>query len=237
MNPYIAAALAEMHRVTVSDLEHPGDTALLPSSCRFLYSFISAFQARNVLEFGSGFSSLMIARAISQFEGGRLISIDDSETDSLSAKAEFENSGENVKAVFRTAPLRPRLYGPRLLLSYSLPKGLLGALGPFDLIFIDPPHKGKGRESVLYDVFPSLSTAGYVIIDDANGANAELMRIWDEAYGDAIKPVVLEGIGNGLGVIEKLADTEPFIPARNFLSCAADTIGESWQQLRLRRAR
>ncbi|HAH32469.1 MAG TPA: hypothetical protein DCL44_09185 [Elusimicrobia bacterium] len=211
MNQYISAALAEMDKIVISKLEHTGSRALDPSSCCFLAAFIRATGARKVLEFGSGFSSLMIAREIGAFEGNYLLSIDDSRYYSDLARESFENSGAQARVQFRVAPLRPKFYGSRLLLSYCLPKGLLEALGPFDLVLIDAPYNGCGREAVLYDAFPAVSPGGYIILDDANRENMEKadVRSWRAAYGDAIRPVLLEGIGKGLNVIEKLEDAHP----------------------------
>ncbi len=78
MNPYIASAVAEMDKVAVSRLEHPGSWALDPASCRFLAGFVRALGARRIIEFGSGFSTLTMAREISSREDNYLLSIDDS---------------------------------------------------------------------------------------------------------------------------------------------------------------
>ncbi len=130
MKPYIASAIAEMDRVTVSRLEHPGSWALDPASCRFLASFVRALGASRIIEFGSGFSTLIMAREIASREGNYLLSIDDSPHYSALAKKAFDTSDCQARVEFRVAPLRPKIYGSRLLLSYSLPKGLLEALGP-----------------------------------------------------------------------------------------------------------
>jgi len=211
MNPYISAALAEMDKVVISKLEYPGSRALDPSSCRFLAAFIRATGARKVLEFGSGFSSLMIAREIGAFEGNYLLSIDNSPRYSSMARESCEISGSRARVEFRVARLRPKVYGSRLLLSYDLPKGLLEALGPFDLALIDAPHHDYGREGVFYDSFPAVSPGGYIILDDANkeGMEKANVRSWRTAYGGAIRPALLEGIGDGLNVIEKLEDARP----------------------------
>ncbi|HAF94827.1 MAG: hypothetical protein A2X34_04815 [Elusimicrobia bacterium GWC2_51_8] len=231
MNPYISAALAEMDKVVISKLEYPGEEgghrscgvpALDQCSCRFLAAFIRATGARKVLEFGSGFSSLMIAREIGALEGNYLLSIDSSPRCSSMAREICEISGSQARVEFRVAGLRPKVYGSRLLLSYDLPKGLLEALGPFDLAFIDAPPYDYGREAVFYDSFPAVSPGGYIILDDANREDVEKanVRAWQAAYGDAIRPVLLEGIGNGLNVIEKFEDvrTVPFTSADSFLT-------------------
>lgn len=226
MNPYIASAVAEMDKVQVSRLEHPGSWALDPSSCRFLAAFVRALGARRILEFGSGFSTLMMAREIAAQEGNYLLSIDDSPHYSKLAKDAFDSAGCPAKVEFRVAPLKPRFYGPRLLMSYDLPKGLLEAMGPFDLVLIDAPHQDYGRESVFYDAFPAMAVNGYLVLDDANRADMEraYVRAWQAAYGDAIDPVLLEGIGNGLGVIEKLSEKKPAVPLAGSFSASAKSL-------------
>jgi len=212
MNPYIAAALAEMDKIPVSRLEHPGAGALDPASCRFLGAFVRATGAVKILEFGSGFSSLMIAREIGACEGNSLLSIDNSPSHSSLARETFENSGAQAKAEFRVAPLRLKFYGLRLLLSYSLPKGLLEALGPFDLALIDaPPHHGYASEAAFYDAFPAVAPGGFIVIGEANlaGGKSPDGGGWLSAYGDAARGVLLEGLGNGLYVVEKFEDARP----------------------------
>ncbi|MBI5743473.1 MAG: class I SAM-dependent methyltransferase [Elusimicrobia bacterium] len=212
MNPDIAAAVAAMDKIPVSQMEHPGDWALDPSSCRFLAAFTRAIGARRVIEFGSGFSTLMMAREIAAHEGNYLLSVDDSPHYSALAREALESSECAAKVDFRVAPLRPRFYGRRLLLSYALPKGLVDALGPFDLAFVDAPHHNHGRESVFYDLFPAVAPGGYIILDDSNSHDQDnkFIKSWKAAYGGAMEAIPLEGIGNGLTVIEKVDDDVPF---------------------------
>ncbi len=226
MNPYIAEAVAEMGKVSVSKYEHPGSWAMDPASCRCLAGFVRALGAKRIVEFGSGFSTLMMAREIAPLENNYLLSIDSSPQYSAMAKEAMEGSGCQAKVEFRVAPLRPRLYGPRLLLSYGLPEGLLEAMGPFDLALIDAPHLDYGRESVLYDVFRALAPGGYIILDDANRENMEraYVRSWQAAYEDAIDPILLEGIGNGLGVIEKISDEKPRYPKKGAFTASLKTL-------------
>ncbi len=226
MNPYIAEAIAAMDKVPLSRYEHPGSWAMDPASCRFLAGFVRALGAKKIIEFGSGFSTLMMAREIAPVEGNYLLSIDSSRQYSEMAKEAYETSGCQAKVDFRVAPLRPRLYGTRLLLSYSLPKGLLEALGPFDLALIDAPHDDYGREAVLYDVFNALAPGGYIILDDANREHMEreYVRSWQSAYEGSIDPILLEGIGNGIGVIEKIDDDTPLYPRTGALSSSVKTL-------------
>ncbi|MCM2267365.1 MAG: class I SAM-dependent methyltransferase [Elusimicrobiales bacterium] len=227
MNTYIAAAVVGMDKVPLSNLEHPGeDLAMDPAACKFMAAFVRALGAKKVLEFGSGFSTLMMARELAAQEGNYLLSIDDSPRYSALAREAFETSGCQAKVEFRLAPLRPRFYGPRLLSSYSLPKGLLEALGPFDLVLIDTPHHDFGREAIFYDAFKAVMPGGYIVMDDANREPAEkiCVRSWTAAYGEAVDPVLLEGIGNGLCVVEKLEEARPRFSGRGALSASFKTI-------------
>ena len=226
MNTYIAEAVAEMDKVPVSRLEHPGDLALDPASCRFVAAFARALGARRVLEFGSGFSTLMLARELAAQEDNYLLSIDDSRHYSELAREALDNSGCQAKVEFRVAPLKPKFYGPRLLLSHCLVPGLLEAMGPFDMVLIDTPHHNFGREAVFYDAFRAVAPGGYVVIADANleAEKSLYVRNWMAAFDDAIDPVLLEGIGNGLSVIEKVSEAEPRYTAKGLLPVSVKTL-------------
>jgi predicted O-methyltransferase YrrM len=225
MNQYIAAAIAEMDKINVSRMEHPGPWALDPASCRFVAGFARALKAGRALEFGSGFSSLMIAREIAAQEENFLLSIDSSPRYSTMAREAIETSGCPAKVEFRVSPLRPSFYGPRLLLAHALPKGLLNAMGPFDLALIDAPHEGWDPESALYDIFPAMDIGGYVIVDDANLPGREAhWNAWRAALGEAADFIHLEGIGNGLLVIEKLEDDPPRYPFSGALRASAGAL-------------
>lgn len=225
MNPYIASAVAEMDKVPVSRFEHPGESALDPASCRFVAAFVRALGAKRILEFGSGFSTLMMAREIAATEGNFLLSIDHLPGYSAAARDALESSGCQAKVEFRVAGLKPRFYGPRLLLTYDLPKGLLEALGPFDLVLIDSPQHNYACEAVFYDAFPAVASGGYLVLGEANREGHEKVSSlnWDRAYGDAIQPAFLEGIGNGLNVVEKLGDDRPRYQMAGALSVSFKT--------------
>lgn len=227
MNQYVAAAVAAMDKVPLSRLEHPGEElAMDPAACRFVAAFTRALDAKRVLEFGSGFSTLMLARELAGAEDNYLLSIDDSRRFSEQAREAVETSECKAKVEFRVASLRPRFYGPRLLLSYSLPKGLLEAMGPFDLVLIDTPHHETGREAIFYDAFNALMPGGYLVMDDGNLECTEkvCLRNWLSAFGDSIEPIRLDGIGQGLTVIEKLDDVRPRYPVRGALGASLRTL-------------
>lgn len=227
MNQYIAAAVQAMDKVPLSNLEHPGEEfAMHPAACKFMAAFTRSLEAKRVLEFGSGFSTLMMARELPAGDESYLLSIDDSARYSAAAKEAYEASGCQAKVDFRVAPLRPRFYGPRLLLSHALPKGLLEAMGPFDLVLIDTPHHDFGREAIFYDAFNAVMPGGYIVMDDTKRESAEkvCLKNWNAVFGDSIDPVILDGIGEGLTVIEKLEDARPRYTARGALGASLKTV-------------
>lgn len=212
---------------SMSGIELPGKPsswALHPDSCRFLASFVRVAGSRRVLEFGSGFSTLIFGRELSSFDGGSILSVDDSRRYSAAAEEAFRAAGSGTRAEFLVSPLRPRFYGPRLLLGYSLPR-YFRSRGPFDLALIDAPHHDYGRESVFYDAFGALAVGGYAILDDANREDMEkaYVRVWRKVYGPSINTVHLEKIGNGLCVIQKVRDSAPVYPFAGSAAAAMRT--------------
>jgi predicted O-methyltransferase YrrM len=182
MNHLVSSALAEMDKIAVSRLEHPGEGGLDPASCRFLAAFIRAAGSARVLEFGSGFSSLMIAREIAAAEDNLLFSVDASPAYSASAREGIETSEVKLNAEFRVAALVPRFYGPRLLSAYNLPQGLIQARGPFDLALIDaPPYNPAVREAAFREAFPAVAPGGFIIFGEANLPGGEKHWAWERA--------------------------------------------------------
>ena len=66
MNYYIDQAISLMDKVKISRFEYPsGDKGTMDQAgCCFLVALIRVCGAKKILEFGSGFSTLMIAREL-----------------------------------------------------------------------------------------------------------------------------------------------------------------------------
>lgn len=193
----------------ISAFHHPGGSALHEDSCKFMGTLIRKFQFKTILEFGSGFSSIIIANEIKHSAGHLLVSIENSRYYSQVAQQRFRQQGLKANVTFYSFPLRPNIYHKQILLSYNIPTGFWSDFGEFDLVLIDGPHCDFGREAVFYEAFRHLRVGGIAIIDDANRENMEMVyaKKWQQFFGDAIKMTLLKHIGSGLNVITKLKET------------------------------
>jgi predicted O-methyltransferase YrrM len=192
----------------ISGFSHPGGWALHVDSCKFLATLIRKYHLKNVLEFGSGFSSLMIANEIKHSADHLLVSIDNSQYYSQIARESLVENNIKANIEFYTFPIRPRIYHKKILLFYAIPQGFWSHFNKFDLVLIDAPHHDFGREACFYEIFCRLKIGGIAIIDDANRRSMEMVyaKKWQRIFGDAISMTYLKDIGSGLSVITKLQD-------------------------------
>ena len=193
----------------IAEFHHPAGWALHVDSCKFLATLIRKYHLKNVLEFGSGFSSLMIANEIKHSTDHRLVSIDNSQYYSQIAQQYLAKNNIKANIEFYTLPIRPRIYHKKILLFYAIPQGFWSNFDRFDLVLIDGPHHDFGREAGFYEAFYRLKIGGIAVIDDSNRRSMEMVyaKKWQQIFGNAIRMTLLKDIGLGLNVITKLQDT------------------------------
>ncbi|KHE92957.1 hypothetical protein S225a_05410 [Candidatus Brocadiaceae bacterium S225] len=193
----------------ISAFTHPGGSSLNEDSCKFLGALIRRCRLKTVLEFGSGFSSIIIANEIKHSKDHLLVSIENYQYYSQAAQQYFINYGIKANVRFNTFPLRPRLYHRQMLLSYAIPPAFWSNFNKFDLVLIDAPQHDFGRESVFYEAFQRLKVGGIAVVDDSNREFMEMIyaKKWKQLFGDAIEMTLLKNIGTGLNVIVKLEET------------------------------
>ena len=91
-------------------------------------------------------------------------------------------------------------------MSYSLPDNLSPAHEPFDLVLISPSKCNSSIcEASFRDSFPSLCEGGFIVISGANSIGFD----WQKAYKDIAVFRLLEGIGKGVMVVEKIKNGKP----------------------------
>jgi predicted O-methyltransferase YrrM len=156
-------------RALLDRLELPRDA--LPNlgswkaDTRFLTHIVDTIERdgpSQVVELGCGASSLVIARALEMFGGGRLVSFDQNADFAQATAAWLTDHG--LEADIRHAPLVPD--ASRWSSSWY---GLSGVPDSIDLLVIDgPPWAlspfGRGRAEVLFD---RITPGGAVLLDDA----------------------------------------------------------------------
>jgi len=145
------------------------DTGLLT----LVTDHIFAHRPRLVVEFGTGASTLVLARALQMAGGGRLISFDQHEDFVDATRLWLGDYG--LKADLRAVPLRPSRDWPGLWYDHGpLPMGI-------DLMLIDGPpwtiHPlTRGNAAMLFD---HVSPGGTVMLDDgARPGERVVARRW-----------------------------------------------------------
>ena len=193
----------------ISKFSHPGGWALHADSCKFLGTLIRKYHLKNILEFGSGFSSIIMAHEIKHSADHLLVSIDDSQYYSQLAQHSLAKHDLKANTKFYTLPIRPRIYHKKILLFYASPQRFWSNFSKFDLVLIDGPHHDFGREASFYEAFYRLKIGGIAVIDDSNRRSMEMVyaKKWQQIFGNAIRMTLLKDIGLGLNVITKLQDT------------------------------
>ena len=152
------------------------DTGLL----KLLVDHIEAHRPRLVVEFGTGASTLVLARALQRFGGGTLISFDQ-HGDFVEATSQWL-ADHGLEADLRAAPLRSSPDGwPGLWYDHGpLPKGI-------ELMLIDGPpwvvHPlTRGAAASLFD---QVAVGGTVMLDDAARPGERLVaRRWRKLRPD-----------------------------------------------------
>ncbi len=181
----------------------PYGWALSNDSCRFLGSLIKEIQPLNVLEFGSGFSSLVIAQELENQSSGTLISLDNSVYWSRKMKNYMPRRLEEriTLCAFR---LTIRIYYNKLLIFYDIPKTFYKKHPLFDFVLIDGPHHDVGREAAIYESFEKVRKGGIFFVDDSNSDHMQkTIRKWKKVFGKLISISNFRDVGNGISIICK----------------------------------
>jgi predicted O-methyltransferase YrrM len=206
--------------------------AISPQLGRFLANLVSRFTLRNVLEFGAGSSSLVLAQALSISGSGRLTSIEHMP----------EWCAEKWAAVGRISNVDAHLIvaAPRFTVSrrgfyhiFSAALRELASRGPFDLVLIDAPQYFYGRDGSLHAALPHLAQNALIVLDDAarSGERWTLWR-WLRIYS-GLRLVVYDSAfgGKGVAVLRYSGDQSAKIDPQSLLTSAYQA-ARAWKKRR-----
>jgi predicted O-methyltransferase YrrM len=132
---------------------------------RLLARTVLTCRPGSVLEFGSGRSSLVIARALSAVGGGRLTSVESAPEFGRGAWALAERV-RGVDAHQVVSKVRVTLTPGGPFNGYVDAVPALSARAPYDLVLIDGPSGPLGRDWTLFAVIRHLRPGALVIVDD-----------------------------------------------------------------------
>lgn len=215
----VAAALRDYAGVDLSWIQPPPtdhEWSLAPDALQFLFSLVRHLNPGQIVEFGTGLSTRVLARAWTASRAtAHLITVDNDPACSQRASAALAADPQISRVRFVIAPLVARSCLSGLLPNYLLPTGSLGPT-PADLVLIDgPPSMLGGRAGMLYQAM-DLSRPGTVVLLDDARREAEQAAIadWQAKLGADIDVQLPPGFVKGLAVIIIRKTSSSRTPAR-----------------------
>lgn len=225
----LAAALADTAPVDLSWLDPATVDArwsLSPDLVALLTRLVARVRPEHVVEFGTGFSSLVLGRACADLEPpAHLTSIDNDPKVVRAAERGLADQGIGIPASFQVAPLVLRSRRGRLVPCYHLRRELFASQQPADLVLIDgPPSALGGRQGTLYQVMEFARPGTIVLVDDADRTQErEAIERWRGDFGPRIEVEFLSGFERGLAAILVRRPVAPR-PAANARAESATTV-------------
>lgn len=185
---------------------------------RVLARIVAGCGARNVLEFGAGASSIVLARALSVAGGGQLTSIEQM-PQWCSKEWSVVERVTNVDSQMIVAQPRSTISRLGLTSQFTGAKDALLRRGQYDLVVIDAPQWFFGREGALPLVHASLAAGAWIVLDDAarHAEQTTLLR-WLRTY-DGLRLVLFEpSLGKGIAVMRFSGERRARLDLATFVS-------------------
>ena len=158
--------------------------AISPDIATFLYATVVDRGIENIIELGSGSSTLMFAYALARSGRGRVVSIDHDVAYCQATRTLLRQHGLEAYCEILHAPLRDCTINGRHFRFYDL--SVLGDACDFQLLFVDGPP-GTTNQNARFPAVPllddRLSEDALIVLDDANrGDEVNSIALWLAAY-------------------------------------------------------
>jgi predicted O-methyltransferase YrrM len=188
-----------------SESSFRSDWPMEQDSLNLVVSLIASLKPNHILEFGSGFSTYVMAEACRLLKlRCKITSIDhDPEFGADVAKRYFATPQQFNNITFLLAPLVARSFGGKYLPSYHINSVQARSIETADLILIDgPPIYLGGREGILYQAMGIAAPGTIALLDDANRDEEKLIiSNWQDTLGDKIEINLLPDFEKGLAAV------------------------------------
>jgi predicted O-methyltransferase YrrM len=177
----VEAIVALNNLMSGSALPRTRGWAASPDLLTFLYRLVLTLKPRQVVECGSGVSSLVIAHAMEASDCGSLVSLEHDEQFRATTRRSLAVHRLQERADVLLAPLTEYELGGDRYLWYTLPTFDT----PIDLLFVDGPPKRTGPQA-RYPAIPllteSLSSHPVIVLDDTKREDeAKTVERWRDA--------------------------------------------------------
>jgi hypothetical protein len=197
----VAAALAHDRPETTGD---GGGWPMSGDALALLTALVAELECAHVLEFGSGTSTVALARAVGELaEPGAVTAVENDPAARASTRAALRAAGAAERAVVQLAPLVARRVDGRHLPVYRLDAARFAHTAAPGLIVIDgPPSMLGGREGSIRQALGLADVGTLVLLDDADrpGEIATLAAV-ERAYGSALQRIPTPGFARGLAAL------------------------------------
>jgi len=206
---------------------------------RFVARLVIARTPGSVLEFGSGRSSLAIARALGASGGGRLTSVEDAPQFGREAWTLAESTpGVDARRVVSRVRLTLTACGP--LNGYVDAPAALAERAPYGLVLVDGPVGPLGRDWTLLAAIRHLQAGALVVVDDAaRPAERKAVQRWLRRWPGLSMALDRPGTARGLVVLRFDGDRRATFRARTLLGTSYDRLRQKageWRAARGGRA-
>jgi hypothetical protein len=178
-----------------------------PDLLRLLFALVGTLRPKHVLEFGSGLSTVVLARAASTVPGCVVTSFDHDPAFAAATAGLLADHGDSV--VLGCAPLVARVRAGELQPCYLVDDELLGSRRAPDLIVVDgPPAVLGGRRGMLPLALEYAQSGSIMLFDDADREpEARALAHWEDVLGDAVEVHRPQGFARGLAAVILVAPT------------------------------
>lgn len=185
-----------------SALESESSWSLGEKAYRAILEDLRSIDAKSIVEFGSGTSTLWLSRDLPE---ANIFSIEGDQCflDETREDLELHGRRANVELVHR--PICWQRHGLSWFRSYE-PGGFPEQV---DAVLIDGPPIAtrRGREACLYQVFPTSHVGTRFYLDDyCREAEQQIVRNWLRAYGGAMIHRDTFEVGHRIAVLERVTE-------------------------------
>ena len=166
----------ELPEMLAADTRYDEIEALLREDCsswsvsrdlaRLLARAIIGLGLSNVLEFGAGFSSLVLATSLSRLSGGKLTSVEQNLCWCRDQWGRVSDMG-NVDSRIVESKLKLSLSAVGVCYYFRDAADIVASRGPYDLVLVDAPQGFYGRDGALQMARRYLAPGALVVLDDA----------------------------------------------------------------------
>ena len=169
-------------------------------AARTLSNIVTQEKKANVLEFGAGVSSRVLAAALAENGGGRLTSVEQNPEWCQDAWAHVQAT-PGVDAELIVSGIHATVDRRGVYYAYDQADAIRQR-GPFDLVFIDAPWRGYGRDGSLHAVRDALAPGCLIVLDDAQRVGEQrVLRRWLLAYPGLELVANDDAVGRGLAIL------------------------------------